>query len=299
MKFAGFIMTFERETILKNTIDSLFSQTFPPEKILVIDNSYTDRTAILLSEINNPKVIYYRVGYNSGPAGAAKIGLKILAEEGYDWIYWGDDDDPPIFSYTFEILMQICNKDNNCGCVGAVGHFFNTKTGLMNRVSDEELIFSGVFEVDSIAGNMSKIVNGEMIRKYKILPDEKLFFGFEELDFDLQIKKNGYKLLVDRQLYYEHRKYSNRLGLKKRDFKKKNKSLLIREYYSIRNILYITKKNHYNLAFIKLFFYFFIKQFLGFRFGLNYGYTCFKNFFLSFYHFITSKMGQRKNYNLK
>ena len=299
MKFAGFIMTYERPNILKDTIDKVFSQTVFPEKLLIVDNSFTYDTQELISTINNPKILYHRVGYNSGPAGAAAIGLKVLSDEGYEWIYWGDDDDPPIFLNTFEILLNIAKINKNCGCIGAVGQWFNFKNGMMKRVPDEELYKEGVLEVDTIAGNMCKIINSDVCRINNVYPDETLFFGFEELDFDLRLKKAGYRLLVDRQLYYAHRKYSNRLGLIKRDFKKKNKSLLIREYYSIRNILYISNKNKLHLALIKLFFYFFLKQFLGFRFGFNYGYTCFKNFFLSYYHFITSKMGQRKNYNLE
>ena len=176
--FAGFIMTYERESILMDTIKSVFSQTFPPEKILIVDNSFTTKTEELLKTSNNPKVIYHRVGYNSGPAGAAKIGLQILASEGYDWIYWGDDNDPPIFDNTFEILIETALSDSKCGCVGVVGQFFNKITGFINRVPNELLQSDGVLEVNTIAGGMYKIVSGKMMRDGTLLPDEKLFFGF-------------------------------------------------------------------------------------------------------------------------
>jgi len=131
MKFAGFIMTFERATILEETLGKIFSQTVSPEKILIVDNSITKDTEELISKLNNPKVIYHKVGYNSGPAGAAKIGLTILASEGYDWIYWGDDDDPPFFNDTFEILLKVALSDSKCGCVGSVGQFLNKRTGFI------------------------------------------------------------------------------------------------------------------------------------------------------------------------
>jgi GT2 family glycosyltransferase len=73
----------------------------------------------------------------------------------------------------------------------------------------------GVLKVDTIAGGMSKIVSGEMIRNHQIFPDEKLFFGMEELDFDLKIKKIGYRLLVDRPFYYQHRLRWNRVACSK------------------------------------------------------------------------------------
>src|SRR5687768_7215833 len=95
MKFAGFIMTYERSDLLLSTIKTIFDQTISPKKLLIIDNSKSDKTEILIKQLNDPRVFYHKQGYNSGPAGAARTGLQILAAEGYDWIYWGDDDDPP------------------------------------------------------------------------------------------------------------------------------------------------------------------------------------------------------------
>ena len=293
MKFAGFIMTYERESILADTIQSVFSQSLPPEKILIVDNSITITTEQLITGLNNPKISYHRVGYNSGPAGAAGIGLRILAAEGYDWIYWGDDDDPPVFSDTFEILLKTAATDIKCGCVGVVGQFFNRKTGFVKRVPDEQLQTSGILEVDTIAGGMSKIVSGKMILENRILPEEKLFYGMEELDFDIKIKSSGYKLLVDKPFYLKHRLHYNRLGLPKRTLKKKSNAALIREYYSFRNSLYVFFNNNLYRAFLTVFVYSFFKQFLRFKQGLIF-FTGFKLFSMALFHFVSGKMGYRK-----
>ncbi len=287
-------MTYEREYILEDTIEKIFSQTFPPEKILIVDNSLTHKTEELINSINNPKVVYHRVGYNSGPAGAAGIGLSILAKEGYDWIYWGDDDDPPYFENTFEILLNIALSNLKCGCVGCVGQFFNKTTGFIERVPDKELRTEGFLEVDTIAGGMSKIINGNMILELRILPEEKLFFSFEDLDIDIKIKNSGYKLLVDKQFYLRHRVEFNRLDLPKKVFQKKSNHALIREYYSIRNVLFILYKSKWYKAFVIILFYSFLKQFLRFKQGLGIGFSGFKIFFIAFFHFLTGKFGHRK-----
>lgn len=294
MRFAGFIMTYERETILVDTIQAIFSQTLAPEKILIIDNSSTYNTKELIKSLNNPKVEYYRVGYNSGPAGAARIGLKILAEEGYEWIYWGDDDDPPVFIETFEVLIKTALSDPKCGCVGVVGQFFNRKSGFVNRVPDNILQGQGIMEVDTIAGGMSKIVNRDIIVQFNILPEEKLFYGSEELDFDIRIKNSGYKLLVDKNFYLKHRLNFNRLGLPSKTFQKKSNKALYREYYSMRNVFYIFYKNNLKRAFILALLYSFFKQFLRFKYGFSIGIIGFKIFFLALFHFLTGKMGYRK-----
>lgn len=293
MKFAGFIMTYERESILENTIQTIFSQSVSPEKILIVDNSFSNKTELLIAQLNNPKLTYHKVGYNSGPAGAAAIGLKILATQGYDWIYWGDDDDPPVFNDTFEILLKTAAADNKCGCVGVVGQFFNRNTGFVKRVPDEQLQTSGILEVDTIAGNMSKIVSGKMILEKMIFPEEKLFFGMEELDFDIKIRNSGYKLLVNKPFYLKHRLHYNRIGLADKTLHKKSNAAMTREYYSFRNSLYVFFSNNLYLAFLTVIAYSFLKQLLRFKLGFRVGFTGVKLFFTTISHFILGKMGKR------
>ncbi|MFD0777211.1 glycosyltransferase family 2 protein [Flavobacterium myungsuense] len=150
----------------------------------------------------------------------------------------------------------------------------------------------GVLKVDTIAGGMSKIVNGEMIRKHQIFPDDKLFFGMEELDFDLKIKKIGYSLLVDRPFYYQHRLRWNRVAVPNKTLKVKSDNALVREYYSIRNGLYIYSKNRLVSASIIFFLYYAIKQIISFKFGINQGKQRLKNFSKSISDLFYSKMGR-------
>ena len=292
MKFAGFIMTYERAETLMETIEILFAQTIPLEKILIVDNSESFDTQNRIALLNNPRVVYHRVGYNSGPAGAAGIGLTALAVEGYEWIYWGDDDDPPLFADTFEILLNIAQTNANCGSVGVVGNYYNTKTGFLKRVPQEELLSEGVLEVDTIAGGMSKIVSGSMILKTKIVPDEKLFYGSEELDFDIRIKKAGYRLLVDCAFYLKHRQYFNRMNLAPKKLKMKSERAIVREYYSIRNSLRILFKNKNYKTMLVLSSYFVFKSLASFKFGFKYGSKMVWIFLVAFKDFIFGNYGK-------
>ena len=292
MKFAGFVMTYERADVLVETIDILFSQTVSPEKLLIVDNSHSYETQEKLHLLNDPRIDYYRVGYNSGPAGAAAIGLAKLASEGYDWIYWGDDDDPPLFDDTFSILLKIAENNPNCGAVGAVGNYYNSKNGFLKRVDDYELSDEGILEVDTIAGGMSKIINGSMILKHNILPDEKLFYGNEELDFDLKIKKCGYSLLVDKAFYLMHRHYFNRMNLAPKTLKMKTDRAIVREYYSIRNSLRILLKNKKYPTIVVFSSYFLFKSLASYKFGFKYGNKMFFNVMTAFKDFIFSNYGK-------
>jgi len=290
--FAAFVMTFERTHLINDTIDKLLAQSLPPEKILIIDNSISSKTQDFFSTYKNPKVEYFRVGKNIGPAGAAKIGLERLSQEGYKWIYWGDDDDPPFFKDNFEVLLNMADSIPDCGCVGAVGQFFNKKNGLIERVIDEELQKKGELKIDTIAGNMSKIINADVVLKNKVLPDESLFFGMEELDYDLRIQKAGFNLYVDRSMYLRYRTQSNHLGKNVKRGLKKDSSRMQRDYYSTRNGLFIFKKNGLMLALLINIFRIFYKMITSFKYGSNYGRRYSKYLWKALRHFIKGKKGR-------
>jgi GT2 family glycosyltransferase len=291
LKFAAFVMTYKRQFIAKQTIEALFDQTIPPQKVLIIDNDEHQSGKIIQEQLAHLPIEYYAVRYNSGPAGAAAKGLQKLVNEGYDWIAWIDDDDPPYFSDVFEKLLQLAQTNPKCGCVGVVGQYFDRKKGLINRVPDSVLNGVGVLEIDTIAGNMIKLINSEVIIKSNILPDTSLFFGFEELDYDLRIQQAGYKLLVDKDLFLQHRIYHNRLHIEKIAIKKSERQL-VRDYYSSRNMLYILKKNRLLSAFFYTLLRIAYKCVITFKFGFSQGMLNLKYQSKAIFHFVISRYGQ-------
>lgn len=275
-KFAAFIVTFNRAEILMDTIHKIVTQTLPPEKILVVDNGATDETKQKLDELY-PDVAYVKMGYNAGPAGGDKVGLKILAGEGYEWIFWGDDNDPPPTADTFEKLVNLAESyGDKCGQVGMVGSRFNKFTGLLQRATNEELKQHSFIEVDTIGGGQCKIVSGKCILN-GIMPEEKLFFGFEDLDFDLSQKEAGYKILVHSDLFLGCRERWNRMKVTSEVARKKDERVLWRDYYSIRNALFIMKKHRHYMAFLSILMVSFGKSLLSFKHGARYGSLVLKN----------------------
>ena len=176
--------------------------------------------------------------------------------------------------------------------MGAVGQRFNFKKALMVRVPDQELDQEGIIMVDNIAGGMCKIVKAEVISKDNILPDEKLFYGFEELDFDLRLKMSGYTLIADAELYKRNRVYNNRIGFKVKRGQKKDTEKLWREYYSTRNLMYVLKKQKAYTSLILFAFRSILKTFFGFKYGIHYGYKNFKFINTGIFHFLISKSGK-------
>jgi GT2 family glycosyltransferase len=233
------------------------------------------------------------MGYNAGPSGAAKKGLELLVAKGYDYIGWYDDDDPPYFEDVHEVLLKVLYENPNCGCTGVVGQLFDRNMGLMKRVNDQQLNGDGCIEVDNIAGNMIKIINTAVIRQHTITPEEKLFFGFEELDLDLQIKRYGFSLLVDKSIYRRHRVLHQRVGVKVKKNLVKTGRQLKRDYYSTRNMLYLLKRERLFTAILYTLSRVVIKSVISFRYGLKYGLTSVKYQCLALLHFTFSIYGKK------
>jgi GT2 family glycosyltransferase len=286
LRFAAFVMTYERPEILLKTIYKLREQTFPPEFIVVVDNSISRKIEILLNKNHFSNLEYIRVGYNSGPAGASKIGLKKLTELGYDWIYWGDDDNPPrdntVFEHLFEGIKELQNKGVKIGIFGGKGGQFNKFSGRIQSLSNKELKQSKYLAVDSVPGGHTMLVNSEVI-KAGALPDENLFFGFEEFDFCLQVINRGFKNYVDTQSWLKVRRNANLVQDNYRWTSKSfgNAEILKREFYSTRNLLSIFLKNRFLFPLLILMLKSLAKMFLGYRYGTDYGNKMFRIQFLA------------------
>ncbi len=296
LRFAAFVMTYERPEVLLKTIHKLREQTFPPELILVVDNSISRKTEILLNKYPLSNLEYIRVGYNSGPAGASKIGLEKLTELGYDWIYWGDDDDPPrdnsVFEKMIEGIKELTGNGIKLGIFSGKGGYFNKFTGRIKSLTNEELKKADFLEVDFVPGGHTLFVNSDII-KAGLLPDEKLFFGFEDLDLCLKVKNSSFKIYIDSKSWlkvrYRDKIFKESYRWKSRSFGKKE--TLKREFYSTRNLLSIFLKNQYYFAFTVLFLKSLGKMCLGFRYGTDYGNKMFRIQFLALRSFFLKKFG--------
>lgn len=291
----GFIITYNRSAQLLSTIQKVFDQSHPIDKLWIIDNSDNSKTKEAILSLRNEKIVYHRMGHNSGPAGGAKVGLELVAAEGYDWIYWGDDDDPPPFPYVFEDLIAMLQFEDSVklGQVGIVGQKLNKNSGILQRISDNELQENPLLLVNNIAGNQCKIISRKAIEK-GVFPDRELFFGFEELSFDLRLAREGFSSGVNGPFHYLLRQKYNKLGFKKDLIRKRSLQDLWRNYYSTRNLLYILLENKMYRALVYQFIRRLIKIPLAYKYGWKYGNLTLRTTIYGLIHFIIGSKGEFK-----
>lgn len=291
--FSAFIITFNRPKLLQHCISILSSSSRKPQKTLIINNGEflnvnefeINRNESSFSIINNES--------NVGPAGAAKIGLETLASEGYQWIYWGDDDDPPYSYDTFKELLDLVQYQPNVGIVGKIGGIFDPVKATTRALKNNEL--KQINEVDYVSGGKQMIVSSKVV-KAGVLPDPRLFFGFEELDFCLRVKEAGFKIIINGE---EIRKSRMKEGKTSPDYKWEGVSFgkryaINRQYYSTRNLLFILISRKYYFGYFYLLFKTFGKIFFSFRFGFNYGFTFSKMQIIAIYHHLIGRYGLYK-----
>ncbi len=291
--FAAFVITKDRTEILISTIGKLFEQTLVPDYILIVDNSESAETKSKIQLWADDRIGYHSVGYNSGPAGGAYWGLKLLFEKGFDWVLWVDDDDPPKFNNLFEDLFQIVNANDNqfLGIVGAVGERFNCKKAKIIRLKDDQL--KGYLDVDTISGNMFPLVSKRVWAR-GILPTAEFFFGFEDLDFCLATKRAGFHILTSGDVHLNHRIETGRLNLNNKTYNKRSHESLWREYYSIRSLIFIMLYQEKKLVgsclvIIRNI----LKSLFVFKFGFGYGFKTFIMIWKGLIDGILGRLGMR------
>ena len=111
------IPTYNRKEMLKNSIDSIFSQNYINYEIIVIDDNSNDGTREMIFELY-PNIIYSRNKKNMGPSYNRKLGMKM--SKGDYLIFMDDDDyytDPLFFTNAINILEN--NKENNISFLAA------------------------------------------------------------------------------------------------------------------------------------------------------------------------------------
>lgn len=241
-RVGAFVITFHRTEAVADYVRRLLSQSRPPDHVLVVDNGASHETEAAIRALADPRVEYQAMEGNLGPAGAAAHALDRLRGAGFDWILWGDDDNPPVTADTLERLLAIARQveDPRLGGVAATGVRWDWRRGETRRIPDDQL--DGILDIDAAGGNQCLMLRSSILESVG-LPDPKLFFGLEEMEYCLRIRRAGYRLLVDGSLLHQYREHFGRLGHHARRLPARRHPVgkLWRRYYNSRNYIYLMR----------------------------------------------------------
>lgn len=245
-RVAGILVTYQRADLLKQTLHSIAQQTQSLDQILVVDNENSaamrDLIETMASRFMPCRLRYLASPKNLGSAGGWALGMRQIAmEDEYDWIMPLDDDDPPKNPRDFERMITFADDSKqthpNLGAVGIVGAIFNWGRGLIERLPDEAL--TGSVPVDFVGCGYMPLYHRDAMNRVGVF-DEKLFFGYTEVEYGIRLKKNQFEILANSEMWIERRSAENRMGIRP----KPSRVCVIspRKYYAIRNHIYIMLK---------------------------------------------------------
>jgi glycosyltransferase involved in cell wall biosynthesis len=235
----GILVTYRRPAELELSLRAIDRQTRALDELVVVDNGGDAEEMV---QDLAPKATYVRAWDNLGPAGGIAIGMERILDiaDDHDWVFTFDDNDwatdPELFARLVAYAERMREADPATGAVGRSGVRFDIQRGQIVRVPDSEL--RGPVLVDCVAGNQFPLYSVAAVRDVGMFRTE-LFYGFEELEFGLRLRRSGHRIYVEGELWYEGREELGRLQLRKRPARRLHREPDWKRYYSIRNLIAI------------------------------------------------------------
>jgi len=241
-KVAALVVTYNRKELLKETVEAILKQSYPVERLFIVNNASTDGTGEYLKELEATvkKVRVISLKENIGGSGGFYVGMKeIICEGGYDWIWMMDDDAIP-FDNALETLLEYYDSLNNRK---------KAKIGVLQnkRIVDKEWYkknngkaFPLKAKIRIFGTFVGFLVKTSVVEKVGF-PRKEFFIYGDDVEYGFRIRKHGYKILTIVGSYIYHVALMNLFDyvFKKRQLIKRGVMRLSpwRMYYVTRNTM--------------------------------------------------------------
>ncbi len=217
MDLSIIIITWNSKHFLQKCLNSIYSKNQKINfELIIIDNNSHDGTDIFIRE-NYPDAIYIKNTDNKGVAPARNQGLKIVTGK---YILILDVDTELITENGFDTMLDYMDSNSDVGLLGAqlifpdgevqfsCLRFPSVWVKLFNRIEWLSFIRNSkmlqqyymtninhreILEVDYVIGAF------QLIRKQSLdlvgSYDDNIFYGPEDIDYCLRLKKSGYRII--------------------------------------------------------------------------------------------------------
>jgi len=166
------VATRNREDLLPRSIESLIKQTYQNIEIVIVDDSSTDNTPIIIDNLKkiDPRIISLHSERNIGPGGARNLGIT---ESKGDYIAIMDDDDIA-YPERLEVQMEAMSRNPNVGLVFSLVEIVDGQYQVIRIHPD--LLVKGDFPREP------KDVFNLIYLNYCYIPNTTLFFRRQVLE---------------------------------------------------------------------------------------------------------------------
>ena len=240
------MITYNRLESLKTALTYYFDQIIQPSAIIIVDNSSTDGTREYLTALQNNNNIHCifldaNVGAGAGYAHAMLYALERLNPQ----YFWMIEDDT---YYEKNVLQDLLYH------IETSAYDMISLTGFKNNFGST-IRFRGSNKLQPVLSALldGSLIKADVIRKMGP-PKKEYFMMCDDYEFCLRMKKNGFKIafINIKSAHYLHLGGDGKFTqatLWRGYYTSRNHLLILREYFSIMNLLsYLYKQLKFLVA---------------------------------------------------
>lgn len=238
-------VSYNSSEIIENTIDALLRQTYPVDRIVIVDNCSTDENKKRLSLYRNksPKIDIVWLNSNGGGATGFYEAMKYAREQYNPEWYWLMDDDAYPEDDCLRILMDRQEKLDNVGFIAPIiwgldnkkhqlyhARKSTSKPYRFERVADSYEKLNPVEQID-VDAFVGPLISNVAVKACGF-PRPGYFLEGDDTDYTFRItrKYKGY-LVKDAQINHKDLVITDGI----------NPGMWWKQYYSFRNPILFAK----------------------------------------------------------
>lgn len=243
-KVCAVVVTYNRKALLLECVQAILRQSYPIEKIVIIDNASTDQTEEYLEEngiLGKEQTDFVRLSENTGGAGGFYSGMKEAMKYNPDWVWIMDDDTIPTETCLQELVGAQQYVKEKVGFFASAVRGMNGEAMNVPKLSRDqfskytdwyEYLEYGLVKIVK-ATFVSLLINADAIRKCGY-PWKEFFLWGDDSEYTQRIIRDfGPAYMVGKSLTIHKRVGSDELSI----VKEMNKNRIKMYFYYYRNNL--------------------------------------------------------------
>ena len=196
MRVVLVIVTFNRSSVLAETLRASAGQTRPPDAVLVVDNGSRDDTVEMITR-DFPEVEVLEAGDNIGYGAGLALGMRKTAGRNFD-AYWLMDDDSAPEPQALAALLRAVKAAPSAAVLALRGGSF---TGGWVRHLKQPSEVRRFPELGSgIHALHFCLADGTLVKQEVVdsvgYPREDFFMMFEDIEYSYRIRRAGFNIGV-------------------------------------------------------------------------------------------------------